>query len=362
MSTIPGVRPELAALPTYALELAECRFKLDQNEMPWDLPQEVKEGIRRRLEALDFARYPDFHGDSLARVLATYHGHDPAGVLVGNGSNELLAAALTLFGGPEGEVLALAPCFSLYRPMTLASGARLRVLGPRPDLRLPVDELLAEVEANPRRPVILTTPNNPTGEGVSPEWVEALLEKLEAPLLLDNAYGEFCGYDYRPLLARFSHLLLFRTFSKAWSLAAVRLGYVLTSPALVELLKKVKLPYNVGAVSVAAGEECLAHSDLLEERVRRVIALRPFWADALTARGFEVWPSEANFVLVRCPEGDAGRVWRGLASRSVRVRDFSSAGGSSAGALAGCLRISIGDEAALAATLQALDEIFEEAL
>ena len=127
-----------------------------------------------------------------------------------------------------------------------------------------LEELEAEVERDPRRPLLLCTPNNPTGDALPPERVEALLERLQAPLLLDNAYGEFCRYDYRPLLARHRHLILFRTFSKAWSLAGLRLGYLLADPALVAELIKVKLPYNLGHAAVLAGR---AQADLRRRRV-----------------------------------------------------------------------------------------------
>ncbi len=209
------VRREVRALSEYALDLAACRFKLDQNEVPWPLPPPVRAAAMARLASADWSRYPDFHADELRRAVAALHGVEPNRVLVGNGSNELLQATLAAVAGPATEVLGLAPSFSLYGVFALSSGATLKALGPREDLALPLDELEREIERNPRRPVLLASPNNPTGEAVSPERIERLLDRLEAPLLLDNAYGEFCHHDYRPLLARHRHLVLFRTFSKA---------------------------------------------------------------------------------------------------------------------------------------------------
>jgi histidinol-phosphate aminotransferase len=206
--------------------------------------------------------------------------------------------------------------------------------------------------------VILCTPNNPTGDAVSPEAVERLLLRLEAPLLLDNAYAEFCQYDYRPLLHRHRHLMIFRTFSKAWSLAGLRLGYLLADPALVGELIKVKLPYNVGFASSQAGELALESSAAVERRVRVILARRPQWAAMLREFGFEVFPSEANFLLARWPADRAGNVdtlRRGLEARSIRVRDVSGYPG-----LQGCLRISVGSGAALKATRTALLEILED--
>jgi imidazoleglycerol-phosphate dehydratase len=225
-----------------------------------------------------------------------------------------------------------------------------RFLPPRSDLRLPVEELEAEVERDPRRPLILCTPNNPTGDAVTPQQVERLLERLEAPLLLDNAYGEFCRWDYRPLLAKYPHLVLFRTFSKAWSLAGMRLGYLLADPRLVSELLKVKLPYNVGHAGVIAGRVALEAEPQARKRVEILIARRAQWAAMLAEAGLEVFPSEANFLLVRCGSPEkAKQIRETLEARSIRVRDVGGYAG-----LAGCLRVSVGTGAALRAVRAAL--------
>jgi histidinol-phosphate aminotransferase len=344
------VRPELRALGVYHLDLTPSRHKLDQNEVPWDLPRRFKIEMAQRLLATDWARYPDFHADELRRDLGRLHGHPFEGVLVGNGSNELLSVALTALVAPGAEVLGAEPSFGLYRSFVLKSGGVPRFLPPRSDLGSPFDELEAEVERDPRRPLLLCTPNNPTGDALPVERVERLLSRLAAPLLLDNAYGEFCRHDYRPLLARYPHLILFRTFSKAWSLAGMRLGYLLADPRLVAELIKVKLPYNVGHASVIAGQVILEAEAEARRRVRLLVARRPQWSAMLAEAGFEVFPSEANFVLVRSsPPERAKEAQRELEARSIRVRDVSGYPG-----LAGCLRISVGTGASLRAVRAAL--------
>jgi histidinol-phosphate aminotransferase len=351
------VRPELRRLPAYHLDLSPCRHKLDQNEVPWDLPRRIKLAVTEALMAADWARYPDLHGDDLRRDLGRLHNWPWEGILVGNGSNELLAAALEALVAPGTEVIGAEPSFSSYRMFVMRSGGVPRFLL-RPDLRRPallMDEIEAEVERNPRRPVLLATPNNPTGDALPPEWIAALLERLEGPLLLDNAYGELCRFDYRPLLARYPHLILFRTFSKAWSLAGLRLGYLMARPALVSELIKVKLPYNLGHAAALAGRIMLAEEDETRRRIRIILARRPQWARMLAEEGFEVFPSEANFHLVRCASADKARQVRdGLAARGIRVRDVGHYSG-----LANCLRISVGSGMALRETHLALAEIRE---
>lgn len=360
MSTLSTADPRallpetVRALSAYTLDLSPCRHKLDQNEVPWELPRRLRETIARRWLAGDWARYPDFHADALRAALGALHGWPRDGVLVGNGSNELLALTLAALAGGR-ELLALAPGFGLYPVFALAAGARWRAFGPRQDLRLAVDELEAAVAEDPRRPVLLCTPNNPTGEAIPAERVDALLTRLEAPLFLDNAYGEFSGHDYRPLLARHRHLLLFRTFSKAWSLAGMRLGYLLADPGLAGELLKLKLPYNVNQASALAGEVALAHPQAAGRRVRLLIGRRSAWSAMLARAGAEVFPSEANFVLTRWPGETAVRVRDGLAARGIRVRDLSRGAG-----LAGCLRVSVGCGAAWRDTRAALAEILAD--
>lgn len=344
------VRPDLRALARYHLDLDPCLHKLDQNEVPWDLPRRIKERVVRELLAFDWSRYPDFHSDALRRELGVLHGHPSDGVLVGNGSNELLAVTLTALVAPGGEVLGAEPSFGLYPSFVLKAGGVPRFLPPRADLALPFTELLAAVEREPRRPLLLCSPNNPTGDALSVEQAEQLLERIEAPLLLDNAYGEFCRHDYRPLLARHPQLLLFRTFSKAWSLAGLRLGYLLADPRLVAELIKVKLPYNVGIAGAVAGRAVLGAAGEAGRRVSLLIGRRPQWAEAFVEAGYEVLPSEANFVLVRCGSPErAAKLKDLLEARSVRVRDVGPHPG-----LAGSLRVSVGSGVALRAVRRAL--------
>lgn len=356
---VDSVRPEIRELPVYTLkqppEGTPVRHKLDQNESPWEPPRRLKERFAAELLARSWARYPEFHADELRQVLARYHRWPVEGILVGNGSNELLALAVETFTPPGGELLGTVPCFGLYPLYAVRSGATPRFLGPRDDLALPWEELLREVDADPRRPVLLASPNNPTGEGLAPDRLARLAGALEAPLLLDAAYAEFCRHDYRPLLDAHPNLLVFRTFSKAWALGGIRVGYMLAHPELVGELLKVKLPYSVGRASVVAARLTLEAEPATCRRVAVLRARRGQWAGMLQGFGLEVFPSEANFLLARCRDAEAAAtIHRGLAARGILVRDLGSGPG-----LAGCLRFSVGSGAALRETRRALEEIVD---
>ncbi len=377
------VRPELRRLTVYPLDLSPCRHKLDQNESPYEPPARLKRQVAAQLLAADWARYPDFHADALRRDLGAFHGWPPAGVVVGNGSNELLDVCLSALVEPGGEVLGREPSFGLYRMMVLKAGGVPRFLqaaaagaaeavGPAETPQEPAEApqapaeaparasaavpaafpgvqlraLLEEVARLPRRPLVLCSPNNPTGDALLPAEVEALLERQEGPLLLDNAYGEFCRHDYRPLLDRHPQLILLRTFSKAWALAGLRLGYLLADPRLVAELLKAKLPYNLGRAGLLAGRAALAAAPAARRRIAAITGRREAWRQMLAAAGLRPLPSEANFLLVRRGSpAAAGALRDGLAARGIRVRDVGAYPG-----LAGCLRISVGSGAALRAT------------
>ena len=341
------VRPEFRRLSAYSLDRVTYRYRLDQNEAPWDLPRALKREALARLAERTWAHYPDFHAERLRRLLGDLNGWPAEGVLVGNGSGELLTTVLEGVVRPGQEVLACEPCFGLYETFVRRAAGVPRFLEPAPDLALQTGELQAEIERDPSRPVILCTPNNPTGTAADPATVERLLGALEAPLLLDNAYGEFCRHDYRPLLRRHPNLVVFRTLSKAWSLGGIRLGYLLADPDLVAELIKVKLPYNVGHAAAVIGEVALEHADRFLPRVALVRARREQWAAMLRELGFEVFDSEANFLLARHPR--CAEIRQGLADGGVLVRDVSRYPG-----LANCMRIGIGGGPALRATRRAL--------
>lgn len=347
------VRPEFRALSAYSLHRVRRGYRLDQNEAPWDLPRALKREALARLAEHNWAHYPDFHAERLRRLLGERNGWPAEGVLVGNGSGELLTMVLEGVVEPGQEVLSCQPCFGLYENFVRRAAGVPRFLEPAANLGLQTGALQDEIKRDPSRPVILCTPNNPTGAAADPAAVDRLLTALEAPLLLDNAYGEFCRHDYLTLLRRHANLIVFRTLSKAWSLGGIRLGYLLADPELAAELIKVKLPYSIGHASAVIGEVALEHADRLLPRIAVVRARREQWAVMLREFGFDVFDSEANFLLARHP--DCAAIREGLAAGGVLVRDVSRYPG-----LANCMRIGIGGGPALRAARRTLTGILAE--
>ena len=273
---------------------------------------------------------------------------------MGNGSNEVIQAALAVTVGPDDVVVAPHPTFSLYRLLTGVSGGRYVPVPLGPQFGYDVEALVAAARREQAKVVVLNSPNNPTGSALPEGAVARLLAETEALLLVDEAYQEFGGPTAVPLLGESARVVVLRTFSKAMGLAGLRFGYALAHPAVAQEVAKGKLPYNVNAVTLAAAEVALAHPEAFEARVRAVIAERERFLPRLAALpGLTVFPSAANFVLFRCERLPARQVFeRLLAGHGILVRDVSGPG-----PLAECLRVSIGAPAEMDEVLDALGTI-----
>ncbi|MEP6689498.1 MAG: histidinol-phosphate transaminase [Gemmatimonadales bacterium] len=348
------IKPAVRGLSAYTLSAPPARRKLNQNESPWDVPPEVKRAVLEAAERAAWQRYPEFAPPALLAELALHYGWIADGVLVGNGSNELIQATLAVALESGDVVVAPTPTFSLYRLVTTVLGGRYRPVPLGPDFSYDVDELIQTAVRERARVVVLNSPNNPTGSALQPGAVERVLEETGALVVCDEAYQEFGGPTALPLLARSSRLVVLRTFSKALGMAGLRFGLALSHPAVAREIAKGKLPYNVNVLTLTAAAAGLQHQAALEVRVRQIVANR----ERLTARlhalpGLTAYPSAANFVLVRVHAVPVGEVFRRLLDDyGILVRDVSSAA-----ELAQCLRISVGTEDDMDAVGDALQEI-----
>ncbi len=348
------LKPSVRSLAPYTLEAPVTARKLNQNEAPADLPPHLKAEVLARAADVPWHRYPDFAPMELARTIAARHDWDPAGVLVGNGSNEVIQATLAVSVGEGDAVVAPAPTFALYRLLTGVAGGRYVPVPLGPGFGYDVDALIAAAREERARVVVLNSPNNPTGSALPSGAVEQILAGTGALVVCDEAYQEFGGPSAIPLLRQSPRVVVLRTFSKAMGLAGLRFGYALAHPAVAREIAKAKLPYNVNAITLAAAEVALEQHERFEARVRHIVAERERLAPRLAAlRGVEVFPSQANFLLLRFQEVAPQAVFTRLVEEAgILVRDVSRGPG-----LAGCLRVSIGTPADNDAVLAALVKI-----
>ena len=343
------VRETVRPLAAYGPPRDPAAVPLHLNESPYDLPAELKVELVAQILASDWSKYPITDGARLGQALAEAYGTAPASVLVGNGSNELLQLLLFACVEPGDQVVVATPSFALYGLQARALGARVVEVPLRSgdEFRFPVRELIAA--AQDAKLVLIGSPNNPTGTTLSPADAAALAAGVPCLLGIDEAYRDFCGQDFAPLLKAHTRLVLFRTFSKALAAASLRAGCMLAAPALCAELRKVQLPYNLSGVTCLVAQALIERPLLVADRARLVIDERERVARALRELAVFVHPSGANFLLFEQAQRPAGELHAALFRRGVLIRNVSSSPG-----LGKALRVSIGAPAANDAFLAAI--------
>lgn len=322
---LAAIRPAVRQGKPYVVGTPpEAPVKLNQNENPWDLPEALKRELLEAFFALPFNRYPAEHPERLRRALAEYLDWTPEGVVVGNGSNEL-AFTVGLAVIEEGTPVVLPrPMFSLYEMIVRLHGGRIHAVAPRPDLHFDVEGLLEAMRRHRPALVVLTTPNNPTGLAMALEDVEAVVAAAPGLVLIDEAYVEFAdGVGARPLLDRYPHVLLLRTFSKAFGLAGLRLGYLVGHPDVVRELYKARIPFMVDRLAETVALTLLRHLDLVQQRVAEIKAgVQWLYRELAALPDVAPVPSQANFVIFRTPlEPDV--LLARLAKDGILIRNMS---------------------------------------
>ncbi|WP_309116361.1 histidinol-phosphate transaminase [Saccharothrix sp.] len=346
-----GDRVELADLPLredlrgrtpYGAPQLDVPVRLNTNENPYPPSDELVADVVAEVAevAADLHRYPDRDAVALREDLAAYLTESTGVPLTGanlwaaNGSNEILQQILQAFGGPGRTALGFEPSYSMHPIIAAGTRTEWAPTPRRADFSLDTDKA-AEIVAD-RRPdvVFVTSPNNPTGQSVPTEDLRGLVEAAPGMVVVDEAYAEFSS---RPsavrLLADYpGKLIVSRTMSKAFAFAGGRLGYLAAAPAVVDALQLVRLPYHLSALTQAAARASLRHAAETLGSVAKLAAERDRVVEALAGLGFEVVPSDANFVLFGWFE-DAHAKWRAYLERGVLIRDVG---------IAGHLRVTVG--------------------
>jgi len=328
------VRPEVLALKAYPVPPAAGMVKLDAMENPYGLPDELRRELAERLARVELNRYPDPTGGKL-RALIARRMKVPAGmeVMLGNGSDELLQIVTLALARPGAALMYPAPTFVMYSMYAAFSGMRAIAVPLREDFSFDADAFIARVRQERPALVLLAYPNNPTGTLYPEKDVEAVIRACEGIVVVDEAYHAFAGRTFLQRLGEFPNLVVLRTVSKL-GLAGIRLGYLAARPEWAEQFNKVRSPYNVNVLTQVTAEFMLERLDVLEEQASRIRQERETLGKSLAAlQGARVFPSEANFFLVRVP--DAARVDASLRKQGVLVKNLHPG-------IAQCLRITVG--------------------
>jgi histidinol-phosphate aminotransferase len=329
------IRPEILALRAYHVADSDGMVKLDAMENPYPLPAQMRRELAEHLSRVDLNRYPDATGRKLRELLAKKM-HVPAGmeILLGNGSDDLIQIITFACARPGAAMLFPAPTFVMYGMNATLSGMRALRYELRENYTLDRDAFVARVTAEQPALIFIAYPNNPTGVLYPEEDVVAVLRVAQGLVVLDEAYHVFAQKSFMPRLAEFPNLVVMRTVSKL-GLAGIRLGYLVGRPQWIGEFNKVRQAYNVNVLTQAAATFVLERLEVLEEQAAKIRAERTVLGKALAALpGVTVFPSEANFFLVRVPDADRG--YEALRRQGVLVRNFNSPG------LENCLRITVG--------------------
>jgi histidinol-phosphate aminotransferase len=299
---------------------------------------------------MDLDQYPSTYSDGLRDELARFYGLRRDNFVVGNGSDEMLDILFKTFMEPGETVITAYPAYSLHGFFVRINGGKVTQIDLDDDFQLDVEG----INSAKGKMVIICTPNNPTSNLLRPEDVRAVVEGCDRPVVVDEAYGEFAGDSFMPLVDKYENLIVTRTFSKAYGLAGMRVGYMASNLAMANVMQTVKIPYSLNRVSEHVAVAALKDQSYVRKSVDTVNRERKHLNDGLTRLGFHVFPSEANFILFRSPRESSKLVSR-LADKGVLIRDFGRLR-----RLENCVRTTIGTREMNDTLLAKLEEVVRE--
>ncbi|MDA8399878.1 MAG: histidinol-phosphate transaminase [Actinomycetota bacterium] len=372
VGSLPGspvpVREDIRLMAGYHSPQVEAAVRLNTNESPFAPPGAWLRELQAELASVPFNRYPDRSARELRSALARFHDVTPEQVFCGNGSNEVIQCLLLAFGGPGRSVAVFEPTYAMHSHIARLTGTR--VIAGRRDEEHMLDREDAKRIFDEHSPelVFLCSPNNPTGRVETRETVEWVLECSRGLVVVDEAYGQFAPWSALSLISsptfaemepvrngavgsKAARLVVTRTFSKTWAMAAARLGYLIGHAGVVSACQEAALPYHLDAVKQLAGRLALEWKAEMDERIAMVVQERGRLLESMRELGLRVWPSDANFILFKPLDCDGRVLWEGLLERSVLVRDLTAWP-----ELKGCLRVTVGTRDENSAFLAAVRE------
>ncbi len=348
-----NIRQDIAFLRPYEAHVVAGNVKLDANENPFPWPEGMKEELFSKEVA--FNRYPDGKAQMLRDEIACYNGVNTEEVLLGNGSDELIQVTLHTFGGPGRSLMIHPPTFGMYAAAATITGTNLvevpLVEGIKMDLKTMLEKSSTDESI---KVIIICNPNNPTGSLFPQEEILELVRRTKALVVVDEAYVEFAGESLIREINNYPNLLIMRTFSKAFGMAALRLGYVIGNEELINCLNKVRQPFNVNSFSQQAGIVALKYESEYKKQIEIIKQEMQILYNGMNKiPNLKVLPTKANFILLQ-PEEPS--IWADkLSSKGFSIRNLGDLPG-----LGQSLRMSSGTPEQNRAFLQAVKEISEE--
>ena len=335
MNALELIKSEIRELYPYKVDDTCCAIKLDANENPYSLPDELKDKVSKSLSEVSLNRYPDPYAGELKGLISRWLSIPEECLMLGNGSDELIQAILiaTSWGSPT--IVVPTPTFSMYKITGLAVGHRV--------LEIPLDEsfdidpasIIDACRRERAKVVFLSTPNNPTGNRFSDDKVLEVIKGTHALVVVDEAYGDFSGKTLIPYLKENMNLIILRTLSKI-GMAGLRVGIMAANPDLLNELDKVRLPYNINTLSQTAAAVVLNNMDAINGQIYSIISERERVYRALKGLdGVTSYPSDANFILFKVRDADG--LHKRLIEKGILIKNLNRAG-----RLENCMRVTVG--------------------
>ncbi len=337
----------------YTLKPVETKFKLNQNESPFDLPEKIKEKVLERLRNRKWNIYPDFTPEDLYEKVAKYLKVKKENILLGNGSNEMIFTIMAAMLETGKKLIISEPTFTVYKLVASNLNAEVVQILQNEDFSNKTGKI-AENAAITGSLTVIASPNSPTGTFTKRADLVNIIEASKGIVVIDEAYIQFGGETVIDLINKYDNLIILRTFSKAFGLAGLRIGMMISNSALITEMSKVKLPYNLNILTLATLDILLDSPEIIDSTVKKIIEYRSYLEKELSKiKSIKVIPTSANFFLVRIKESEF--LYNKLLEYDILVRDYSNYP-----MLENCLRISVGNRDENELLVKALKEIYKE--
>ena len=347
------VRSEIRDLKAYHVGDANNLIKLDNMENPYSWDQSVMDAWVERIKNAPINRYPDAEAQSLQLALRRSMSiPDNAGLILGNGSDELLQMICMALAKPGATVLAPTPTFVMYKMLAIFTNMEYCGVELNEDFSLDLDAMLTAIEKTQAAVVFLSYPNNPTGNLFNEQEVCQIIEASPGLVVIDEAYFAFADDSFAKYLDRYDNMLIMRTVSKM-GLAGLRLGYMMGNPHWIEEFNKVRLPFNINCLTQVSAEFALENRAMFDAQTEKICQDRELlFSEMQKIEAIRCYPSKANFILFKPKSGSGNDLFELIKQAGILIRNLSANGG----LLENCLRVTVGTEQENAAFLKALQE------
>ncbi len=349
------LREELANMQAYHVPDTTGLIKLDAMENPYVFPETLTAAWLDELKHVELNRYPSPQASELKKAFQQAYSLSPKlELMFGNGSDELIQLLIMAIAKPSATVLTVTPSFSMYKLISEYVGVEVvEVPLQQNDYSLQMDLLLKEIKTHQPALIFLACPNNPTGTLWPQEQIEEIIKQAPGLVVIDEAYSPFASYSMMSLVERYSHAIMMRTVSKL-GLAGLRLGWMLGDSEWMNELNKMRLPYNINALTQATANFAMRNIEVFDGQAKELCQQREVLSKALQAiNNVQVFPSEANFILFKVLDGSADSVYKNLLDNKIIIKNVSSSTSGNK-LLENCLRVTVGTEQENQAFIKAL--------